>query len=285
MEIKYLSFGNLTLKIELPTKLREAEKYEDFFCEERPSDFVFGFRFAEKTIEPSKNALTFEDGNKLVCLDGENRSVYYKAAVSGTYFAVREKCGEKNYSVTVSKEAKEKFWARLVLNSLGVEELAARKNGFVFHSSFVKTNEKALLFTGPCGIGKSTQAKLWNTFRAAEIINGDKTLIYLEDGKVFASGLPFSGSSKVSFNEKTQLKTIVALEKGSENKARFLERPSAFRVLMKSAYVPFGFGEEISRTLAETAERVSFVFLECTPDEGAVKELERLMKGCESVEL
>lgn len=284
MEIKYLSFGNLTLKLELPSKLLKTEDCECFFCEERPCDFVFCFRFAEEALEPPKSALKREDGNRLVCLDGERRSVYYKAAAPGTYFAVRENAGEKEFSVKLSKGARGKLWARLVLNCLGVEELAARKNGFVFHSSFVKMGENALLFTGPCGIGKSTQARLWSSLRGTETVNGDKTLIYLENGRVFASGLPFSGSSKISRNEKALLRAVVSLKKGSENKARPLGSQEAFRCLMKSAYVPFGFGDEISRTLAETAERVLFFFLECTPDEGAVRELERMMKGCESFE-
>ena len=42
------------------------------------------------------------------------------------------------------------------------------------HSSFVLYKDKALVFTAPSGIGKTTQAELWRDFQGALIVNGGR---------------------------------------------------------------------------------------------------------------
>lgn len=280
MEVKYLSFGNLCLKLQLPERLLETEAYEPFFCEEKAADFEICYSFSKEPILLPDSEKKLERGNRIFCLDGERCSVYYKAAVPGEYYAVRRYCsGEKGANITLSEKAKGRLWARLALNTLGVEELAAQKNAVVFHSSFVEVQKKALLFTGPCGIGKSTQARLWSGYRLAPIINGDKTLLYLENEKVFASGLPFSGSSGISKNKSMELGTIVQLGKGKENRAFPLSKKQAFLCLLKSSYIPPFFSESVSATLAEIAEKSKVCSLLCTPDENAVKVLESYIEG------
>ena len=79
--------------------------------------------------------------------------------------------------------------ADVVFSLIGIEELVAESNGCVLHSSFVAKDDKAILSTGPCSIGKSTQAGLWKKYADALIINGDKTLIFEKDGELFASGI------------------------------------------------------------------------------------------------
>ena len=96
------------------------------------------------------------------------------------------------------------------------------------HSSFVLYNGRALVFTGPSGIGKTTQAELWRDFQGAEIINGDACLLReLEDGW-HAFGTPVHGSSPYCENKDAPLAALVALEQGPENR---LERPDSFAAL------------------------------------------------------
>lgn len=275
MEIEYLSFGNLTLKLELPSKLLSKEKYTDFFCEEQKADFVFRYSVSEKAIDLPEGLESTEKGSKVFVLDGKERAVYYKSADSNGFFAVRRFVdGQNRFTVTLSPQAKGKLWTRLVLNTLGIDEIAAQKNAVAFHSSFIEKSGKAVLFTGPCGIGKSTQARLWNEFCGARIINGDKALIYLEGENAFASGLPFSGSSNISENKSMELFSIVFLEQGTENKVRRLTKKEAFLRLMKSSYAP-PFGTELlTRTLEKLAKSVPVCLLSCTPDERAARTLE-----------
>lgn len=284
MEVKYLSFGNLCLKLELPEPMLETEGYMPFFCDEKPSDFEICYSFCKERIFLPQLVSVTERGNRVFCFDGKTHLVYYKAAAPGEFYAVRECCdGEKKIKITLTSEAKGKLWARLVLNTLGIEELAARKSGVVFHSSFIERNKRAVLFTGPCGAGKSTQAEIWKRYCGVQIINGDKTLIYLENGKIFASGLPFSGSSGISKNLGMELVAIVHLEKSKENRIELFSPRDAFLCLLKSSYVPLNYGGSVSSTLAKIAERTLVCSLFCTPDERAAEVLDNYLKGREKL--
>ena len=44
----------------------------------------------------------------------------------------------------------------------------------LLHGAFVDYGERGLVFTGPSGIGKTTQAELWQQYAGARIVNGDK---------------------------------------------------------------------------------------------------------------
>ena len=49
------------------------------------------------------------------------------------------------------------------------------KDAMVLHCSVLKVKSGVILFSGPSGIGKSTQAGLWTKYRKARVINGDRT--------------------------------------------------------------------------------------------------------------
>ena len=106
------------------------------------------------------------------------------------------------------------------------------------HSSFVLYNGRALVFTGPSGIGKTTQAELWRDFQGAEIINGDACLLReLEDGW-HAFGTPVHGSSPYCENKDAPLAALVALEQGPENRLERLDSFAALSACLPEFYRP-----------------------------------------------
>lgn len=282
MVTEYLSFGNITIKLELPQRPVDIEKYAEFISEEKPADFNVGYSFSDGTIQlDSGFGMTADRDGKTVVIDEENGTytVYFKAAAGGFYAKRISSFYDSGSEVILSDEARNKLWIRLILNTLGVEELAARKNAFIFHSSFIVKDGKAILFTGPCGIGKSTQADLWQKYKGTEIINGDKTMIYCENGKAYASGLPFSGSSHICLNKSFELDTIVRLEQSVQNSVEPLTLAESFVCLLKSAYIPLRFGDSISRTIGTILPGIRVCRLSCTPDEQAVTMLDGYLKG------
>ena len=58
-----------------------------------------------------------------------------------------------------------------------LERRMYQHNHYVLHSSYIVYHDQAILFTAPSGVGKSTQASLWQKYRNIKIINGDRTLI------------------------------------------------------------------------------------------------------------
>ncbi len=100
---------------------------------------------------------------------------------------------------------------------------AVQKHMIQVHSSLVEYNGYGVMFLGPSGIGKTTQAELWNQYLDALIINGD--CVFVEDkGEEFIGwGTPWHGSSPYCENTSVPVKAWVVLKQGSENSLRRLE--------------------------------------------------------------
>lgn len=67
--------------------------------------------------------------------------------------------------------------------------------GFMLHSSALEVDGKAYLFSGQCGIGKSTHTRHWQSLLGSKcrIINDDKPAVRVISGIPYAFGTPWSG--------------------------------------------------------------------------------------------
>lgn len=88
---------------------------------------------------------------------------------------------------------------------------------FFFHSAVVELNGDGYIFTGKSGAGKSTHAMLWQKYLGADVINGDKPLFRLIDGKFYAYGNPWSGKEGLHKNSRVEVKAAAFIEQSSEN--------------------------------------------------------------------
>lgn len=151
----------------------------------------------------------------------------------------------------------------------------------VLHASAVKTEKGVIVFCAPSGTGKSTQAALWETHRGAEILNGDKVALSCRDGKVFAWGLPFCGTSHICKSYCLPVRGLVLLEQGQENTLLRLRGTSAAAALMNNAFGHNGLlfsREAMLRCLLPAAKAVPVFRLRCTPDQRAVDALAEAFK-------
>lgn len=90
-------------------------------------------------------------------------------------------------------------------------------SGFSLHASVVDMNGSAILFVGPSGIGKSTQAELWHERYNAPIINGDYGIIRQLDSAFHAFGSPWSGTSPYKVNRVCPVSAVFLLEQSEKN--------------------------------------------------------------------
>lgn len=169
---------------------------------------------------------------------------------------------------------------RYMWASISLAQLLLTHNAFFIHSSFISVNGKAILFSAPCGTGKSTQAALWEKHRGAEIINGDKAGILVENG-VYACGVPFCGTSGICHNKTLPLGAIVFLSQSPENTIRKCIGFEALHNIMQNTYLDFVAPDEQRRFVDIAIKMLNSVpvfYLECTPDEDAIIALEKSLK-------
>ena len=178
----------------------------------------------------------------------------------------------KSFSVLTDERY---FW-----NTIPLAQLLLPKKAVLMHASYIDVAGSAVFFTAPCGTGKSTQAELWRVHRNAEVLNGDKAGVYLKDGKAFAGGVPFCGTSKICHNKNLPLKAIVLLSQGKENIAKHLKGFEALQGVINNMYLDLLAPSEKQMCVdfvIELLSTVPVISLKCTPDERAVEELEKLL--------
>lgn len=107
-------------------------------------------------------------------------------------------------------------------------------NGLMLHASAVAMDGNAYLFSGPCGRGKSTHTRLWQSAfgEAASVFNDDKPALRRLESGWFAYGTPWCGKDGINKNEKWPLAGICFLKKAERNRIRQLTPEEALPLLL-----------------------------------------------------
>lgn len=93
-----------------------------------------------------------------------------------------------------------------------------RFNGMLLHSSCIVYENKAYLFSAPCGTGKSTHTQIWlKRFPGSYILNDDKPAVRITDRGVFVYGTPFSGKTDLNVNAEVPIGGICILGRDTTN--------------------------------------------------------------------
>lgn len=152
------------------------------------------------------------------------------------------------------------------------ESLLIRHHAFLLHSSVVIYQGKAVLFCGPSGIGKSTQAELWNRYLGAEIINGDRCLIQWKDGIFWGGGSLWCGTSEIYRPDYAPIAGIFLLNQSQKNRI-YPAGSGTFSQLFRQCTLnswDTSFMEELTDLLVHLLAHVSIYHLDCQPDKEAV---------------
>lgn len=147
-------------------------------------------------------------------------------------------------------------------------------DAMLLHASCVSLDGNGVIFTGYSGIGKTTQAQLWEKHLGAEIINGDKIFIRKIEDTFYGCGLPWKGSSDYCLNKKTRLNGIVVLRQSKENKISKLDTAQAMEYFIPHIFMPHWDKKclgNVLDTLEKLLSDVPVMLLECRADEDAVK--------------
>lgn len=142
------------------------------------------------------------------------------------------------------------------------------------HASCVKWQDRAYLFLGKSGTGKSTHSRMWlRALKDVELMNDDHPVIRLNDeGEVIAYGYPWSGKTICYKNIQAKVGGIIRIARAPYNKARRLSSVEAYGSLMTSCS-----GMVWEKELADGRDRtmqgiigsVPCWVMQCLPDEDA----------------
>lgn len=95
--------------------------------------------------------------------------------------------------------------------------MAANHGRLAIHSASLYYQERAWLFAGPSGTGKSTHTNLWNHYFHTPMLNGDLNLISCEKGIPMIHGIPWCGTSGISDTASHPLGGIILLRQSPTN--------------------------------------------------------------------
>lgn len=162
-------------------------------------------------------------------------------------------------------------------NTAVYRKLAAKLpeyDAFVFHGSAVAVGNRAYLFTAKSGTGKTTHTNLWlKNIEGSFVVNGDKPIIRIMDGKPFVCGTPWMGKEGYGCNKTVPLSAICLLNRGQENRIERTEFAKVYPRLIGQSYRPEN-GALVAKTvklLEKTGKTAPIYELYCNmEDEAAV---------------
>ena len=151
---------------------------------------------------------------------------------------------------------------------------SALNNTILVHASVVSYHERAFLFLGKSGTGKSTHSRLWlDHIEGSKLLNDDNPAIRLfPNGKVIVYGTPWSGKTACYINKQFPAGAIVRLRQAPANKITNNGNAQAFASLLSSCST-LSWDKKIHGaicdTIASVVEKTNCYTLDCLPDKAA----------------
>lgn len=278
MNSKFFKIGGIVFEFQSESEIADSEMFAPFITERQKADAVI--KIAEKSPLEIKGKLINAYSNKEVYEYNGKKLLYsyYPEFGNGKIYYSCSESGKDSAAVTV--DYKKQIYDSMLFDSFDFPGMLISRSRFLFHCSFIIINGKAILFSGSSGKGKSTQAELWNKFRNAEIINGDRAILRMKSGKLWAYGTPYCGSSRISVNKTAEVAAIFFPE--HSEKSSVMKIDSSFETVPlllsqmtlennENAVNALLFAENLFKT-------VPLFSMPCVPDETAVEAAENELK-------
>lgn len=150
----------------------------------------------------------------------------------------------------------------------------ALRGGIPAHAAMVDREGKGILFLGPSGMGKSTQARLWEKHLGAEILSGDRPCLRKSETGWRGYGMPWDGKDCILRQSSVPLRAAVVLEQAEENEIRPMSPVQAMAVLLKQVSIPTWdrrVADTVLQRMSEVARDIPFWHLKNRADEDCAR--------------
>lgn len=256
---------------------RELQTFQDF--DENP-DIEIKVEWVDQ-LQRLRGATVFDSGAlwKLF-LDGGEYIFDFTSAAFGffPYKRLRASQGFRNAQLILSREAlrdhRPVFPLEYPTDELMITNYLASGVGVEVHGcGLVDSDTGGHLFLGHSGSGKSTTARIWETFRAPKILSDDRIILRLHDGELWMYGTPWHGEAAFASPGKAKLNRIHILRHGSQNRFTALPQARAVGEVFARCFPPFHSQTGLERTLEFIKRALDFVpcyEFEFRPDRSSV---------------
>ena len=280
MQRECYRFGGVTFAIASDEPIERSKMCEPFRVSGGAADHTIRLNFSDDLPQPPAEAA--RSGPVYRWQAGAERHLLEQ-------FGTPDKPPQFTYAVTRGAHTEVTFAeryrtgasVRAVLEAAGLFDIFADAGMLVLHSAYIVTPAgEAILFSGPSGIGKSTQAALWERSAGAQIINGDRTL--LDIGRKTAHGIFYSGTSGICRNVTAPIRAIVLLGQNDENCVSTPSPQAAFAgVLSQCAYYDWDAlsATKMTECVARLVSDVPVLHFDCRADASAVRALQERLGG------
>ena len=256
--IKYYSIGGLNFRFDSDSEIADSSLYSEFYSEKGGDDICV------RVIE-----------GKLPQID-DGRYASYDEQKGKNVFACRRRLDSRNYELFV--DYPKGLWDSMLFYGFYLPGVLVENNRILLHCSYIIFNGEAVLFSGNKQVGKSTQASLWEKYRGAKVVNGDRAVVYVENGRMYAAGTPFCGSSNIALNITAPVKAVVFPVQSEHNETNEIKDKSTSLLLLMNQFTfdnnQYLSAFDIAKKITDT---VPFYYLDCKIDEGAVETLESVL--------
>lgn len=262
MTNRYYRIADVNIKVCMEQET-EIPMFQNFETEESGTSQI--------TVEMYQSAEIFQKWYGIEYCHGEIE--YPHLFISKTYPQVRMKA-HKDWKRFIIEGCNYGIDGVMEVFLTGFYSYLSFHGGILSHASVVCWQGETIIFTAASGTGKTTQAELWNKYRDAEIINGDKVFVVCREDGCTAWGTPWKGSSPYCMNKKAPLRAIVVLEQAKRNDIRKIEGTEAMSRLMPHLFYPL-WDKECIRAAMDSIDlllrQTPVYLLTCLPDQQAVE--------------
>ena len=151
---------------------------------------------------------------------------------------------EINVKADLSRGVESRVYSDPYLETLAVYRKIAERlpefDAVLVHGSCIAVDGEGYLFMASSGTGKSTHTRLWRELMGSRaiMVNDDKPIIRLIDGKPMIFGTPWDGKHRLSTNIGVPLKGACFLRRGQQNAIEPVSPAAAFPQFLKHTYRP-----------------------------------------------
>ncbi len=224
---KTFCIGNFTFRLRCPDSLPIPENFLKFIRDGQ-AEYTYDIMLADTLPEVGGKLIARrEDLVVLATETGEARYIGVKGNPE-PYGCYRETSSATAQVTMLASRAEFTAVDPAFSSLLALEKRMLERSALVLHTAYMLRDGEAILFSAASGVGKSTQAGLWQTYRGTRTVNGDRCLLRKEYGIWRAEGWPVCGSSGICHVESHPIRAIVMLSQAPDNRVERLTQGNAF---------------------------------------------------------